>query len=317
MQSGARRVRPGDGAVAVDAAIRLREAGELMYDVVIVGGGFAGVTAARECALRGRKRAAARGPRPARRTDLEHGVGRDPDRARRRLGPLASAAHVLRADPRRAAGSVRTRRRAGRLVRRSAAASAARSRSATRSRAAAGTRSWRASARRCRCRTRRCMRCPSWRALIGSRSPSVSISSSSTDEERAVLSAELESLAHAPLDQAGAVAVLRWHALSGYSLELTQETGGRVDDRRRHRRTAERDRDRGAVRGPARFAGRRGRAPQRPRRGDDSRRRGIRGAGGGVAVPLNALGAIEFTPELRRGQARARSRSVRPRVGSS
>ena len=28
--------------------------GELMHDVIVVGGGFAGVTAARECALRGR-----------------------------------------------------------------------------------------------------------------------------------------------------------------------------------------------------------------------------------------------------------------------
>ena len=48
------------------------------------------------------------------------------------------------------------------------------------------------------------------------------------DDERQVLSAELESLAHAPLDDAGAVSVLRWHALSGYSLALTQYTGGRV-----------------------------------------------------------------------------------------
>ncbi len=48
------------------------------------------------------------------------------------------------------------------------------------------------------------------------------------DEERAVLTAELESLAHAPLHTAGAVSVLRWHALSGYSLALTQFTGGRV-----------------------------------------------------------------------------------------
>ena len=38
--------------------------------------------------------------------------------------------------------------------------------------------------------------------------------------------AELEALAHGYLDDAGAVSVLRWHALSGYSLELTQETGG-------------------------------------------------------------------------------------------
>jgi monoamine oxidase len=48
------------------------------------------------------------------------------------------------------------------------------------------------------------------------------------EEEREVLSAELESLAHAPLADAGAVSVLRWHALSGYSLALTQYTGGRV-----------------------------------------------------------------------------------------
>jgi pseudooxynicotine dehydrogenase len=48
------------------------------------------------------------------------------------------------------------------------------------------------------------------------------------EEERAVLEAELESLASAPLEDAGAVSVLRWHALSGYSLALTQYTGGRV-----------------------------------------------------------------------------------------
>jgi pseudooxynicotine dehydrogenase len=47
-------------------------------------------------------------------------------------------------------------------------------------------------------------------------------------EERAVLAAELESVAHGPLDEAGAVSILRWHALSGRSLALTQYTGGRV-----------------------------------------------------------------------------------------
>jgi monoamine oxidase len=46
------------------------------------------------------------------------------------------------------------------------------------------------------------------------------------DEERDVLAAELEALAHGYLDDAGAVSVLRWHALSGSSLELTQQTGG-------------------------------------------------------------------------------------------
>ncbi len=49
-----------------------------------------------------------------------------------------------------------------------------------------------------------------------------------SDEERAVLVAEIESLASAPLDDAGAVAVARWHQLSGGSLRLTQHTGGRV-----------------------------------------------------------------------------------------
>ncbi len=49
-----------------------------------------------------------------------------------------------------------------------------------------------------------------------------------SEEERDVLVAELESLTSAPLQEAGAVSVLRWHALSGYSLELTQFTGGRV-----------------------------------------------------------------------------------------
>jgi pseudooxynicotine oxidase len=48
------------------------------------------------------------------------------------------------------------------------------------------------------------------------------------EEERDVLWAELESLAHGRLEEAGAVAVLRWHALSGGTLHLTQETGGRV-----------------------------------------------------------------------------------------
>jgi monoamine oxidase len=76
-----------------------------------------------------------------------------------------------------------------------------------------------------------------------------------SDEERDVLTAELESLAHAPLDQAGAVSVLRWHALSGYSLELNVDVETR----------------------------------------DGS---GFAARAAVVAVPLNALGAIEFAPAL-------------------
>jgi len=49
-----------------------------------------------------------------------------------------------------------------------------------------------------------------------------------TEEEHDVLTAELESLASGPLTESGAVSVLRWHALSGYSLALPQYTGGRV-----------------------------------------------------------------------------------------
>src|SRR5207248_11144525 len=45
------------------------------------------------------------------------------------------------------------------------------------------------------------------------------------DERRDVLWAELESLASGPLTDAGAVSVLRWHALSGYSPALTQYAG--------------------------------------------------------------------------------------------
>jgi monoamine oxidase len=46
------------------------------------------------------------------------------------------------------------------------------------------------------------------------------------EEERDVIAAELEALAHGYLDDAGAVSALRWHALSGGTLKLTQETGG-------------------------------------------------------------------------------------------
>jgi monoamine oxidase len=126
-----------------------------------------------------------------------------------------------------------------------------------------------------------------------------------SDEERAVLTAEVESLAHAPLDQAGAVSVLRWHALSGYSLELTQFTGGRVTivggtralldsiasvapfERRLSTRVAgvTRTRDRVEVqtRDGSVFAAR----------------------AAVIAVPLNALGAIEFTPALPEDKQRA------------
>ncbi len=117
-------------------------------------------------------------------------------------------------------------------------------------------------------------------------------------EERAVLSAELESLAHAPIDEAGAVSALRWHALSGYSLALTQFTGGRVTMVGGTGALLE------AIAGERAFEVRLS-APVAA----------VRRSGGGVeietrngsliaaqtaivALPINALGAIEFTPAL-------------------
>jgi monoamine oxidase len=46
-------------------------------------------------------------------------------------------------------------------------------------------------------------------------------------EERDVLAAELEGVAHGFLDDAGAVSILRLHALAGRSLELADDAGGR------------------------------------------------------------------------------------------
>jgi monoamine oxidase len=117
-------------------------------------------------------------------------------------------------------------------------------------------------------------------------------------EERDVLAAELESLASAPLQDAGAVSVLRWHALSGYSLELTQYTGGRVTLTRGTRALVE------AIAGGAPVDRRletvvagvaqRGESVEvETRDGETFAARAVV-----IAVPVNALGAIEFTPQL-------------------
>jgi monoamine oxidase len=118
------------------------------------------------------------------------------------------------------------------------------------------------------------------------------------DEERDVLAAELESLAHGPLDSAGAVSVLRWHALSGYSLALTQFTGGRVTiDGGTGSLLA-------AIRGAAPFVVQLETPVATISVSDDEvqvtgRDGAVHRAGVAVvAVPLNALGAIEFDPPL-------------------
>jgi monoamine oxidase len=126
-----------------------------------------------------------------------------------------------------------------------------------------------------------------------------------TGEERDVLTAELESLAHAPLDQAGAVSVLRWHALSGYSLELTQFTGGRVTMVGGTRALLD------AIAGAAPFE-RRLSTPVAAvtQRGDHVEIQARDGSGFAarsvvVALPLNALGAIDFSPALPEAKQRA------------
>jgi monoamine oxidase len=126
-----------------------------------------------------------------------------------------------------------------------------------------------------------------------------------SDEERAVLTAEVESLAHAPLDQAGAVSVLRWHALSGYSLELTQFTGGRVTIVGGTRALLD------AIASAAPFERRLetavagvthsgDRVEVQTRDGSEFAARAAV-----IAAPLNALGAIEFTPALPEDKQRA------------
>jgi monoamine oxidase len=118
------------------------------------------------------------------------------------------------------------------------------------------------------------------------------------EEEHDVLWAELESLAHGHLEDAGAVAVLRWHALSGGTLHLTQETGGRVTFTDGTRSLVD------AIASKAPFETRLstpvaavsqadGRVEVHTRAGETLPARVAV-----VAVPLNALGGIEFDPPL-------------------
>ena len=125
------------------------------------------------------------------------------------------------------------------------------------------------------------------------------------DEERDVLAAELESVAHGRLSEAGAASILRWHALSGYSLELTQFTGGRVTI----------DGGTGAllaaIAGAASFDRKLetpvasvvrhdGHVEVHTRDGDE-----FVASTAIVAVALNALGGIEFSPPLPEDKQRA------------
>ena len=119
-----------------------------------------------------------------------------------------------------------------------------------------------------------------------------------TGEERDVLAAELESVTHSPLDEAGAVSILRWHALSGYSLALTQFTGGRVSI------VGGTGALLGAIAGAApvetRLSTPVAAVAQTDERVEVTTRSGEELAArlAIVAVPLNALGGIDFDPPL-------------------
>ena len=121
-------------------------------------------------------------------------------------------------------------------------------------------------------------------------------------EQHEVLWAELESLAHGRLEDAGAVSVLRWHALSGYSLALTQYTGGRVTLTNGTGGLLH------AIAGQAQFETRLSTPAAAVRRRDGSveveTRSGelIAARAAVVALPLNALPAVEFDPPLSEGK---------------
>jgi monoamine oxidase len=127
------------------------------------------------------------------------------------------------------------------------------------------------------------------------------------DEERDVLAAELESLAHGRLDEAGAVSVLRWHALSGGSLALTQQTGGRITLRAGTQSLVQ------AIASEAEFETRLSTpvATVTQREGGievevhTRARETLTAKLVVVAVPLNALGGIEFDPLLSEGKQEA------------
>jgi pseudooxynicotine oxidase len=125
------------------------------------------------------------------------------------------------------------------------------------------------------------------------------------DEEHDVLAAELESLAHGRLDEAGAVSVLRWHALSGGSLALTQQTGGRITFRAGTQSLVQ------AIASGAEFETRfstpvaavtqhGGGIEVHTRAGETLTAKLVV-----VAVPLNSLGGIEFDPPLSEGKQEA------------
>ena len=267
------------------------------YDVAVIGGGFAGVTAARECALRGRPVVLLEArDRLGGRTwssewngwPVEYGGAWVHWHQPHTFSEITRAglATTLGPDAQRAHWYVGEQRRSGSIAERDAIAQ----------------RGWdqfvdgvREALPAPHAPLHAIERLAAFdRLSIAQRVEQLALS----DEERDVLCAELESLAHAPLADAGAVSVLRWHALSGYSLRLTQETGGRVTMDAGTGALLE------AIAAAAPFerrlstpvraiTHRAGRVEVHTSDGGD-----VRAQAAIVAVPLNALSAIAFDPAL-------------------
>src|SRR4051794_15315452 len=267
------------------------------YDVIVVGGGFAGVTAARECALRGRRTLLLEArDRLGGRTwssdwngvPIEYGGawGHWPQPPPFSELPRAGLPVSASANAGRAHWFVGDERRHGTIEERDAIA----------------RRGWDRfveGVRDALPQPHAPLTAPAQlarfdRMTIADRMDELELD----EEERDVLAAELASVAHGPLDEAGAVSILRWHALSGHSLELTQFTGGRVTIDQGTGALL------GAIAGGAEFERRleapvatvasgKGGVEVHTRAGDVlAADRAV------VAVALNALARIEFSPDL-------------------
>ncbi len=274
------------------------------YDVIVVGGGFAGVTAARECALRGRRTVLLEArDRLGGRTwssswngfQIEYGGAWVHWHQPHTFSELTRAGLevAVSEDTGRAHWHVGEERRTGTIAERDAIA----------------RRGWDRFVEGVR------EALPQPHAPLAAldelaRFDRLSIADRIAeldldDEERDVLAAEVESVAHGPLTEAGAVSILRWHALSGYSLALTQFTGGRVTIVEGTGALL------ASIAGGADFESRlstpvasvasaNGGVEVETRAGET-----LSAGAVVVAVPLNALGAIEFSPELPEDKRRA------------
>ncbi len=274
------------------------------YDVIVVGGGFAGVTAARECALRGRRTLLLEArDRLGGRTwsadwngfQVEYGGGWVHWHQPHTFSELTRAGLSVSVsdDAGRAHWHVGAERRTGTIEERDAIA----------------RRGWDRfveGVREALPQPHAPLTALPELARFDRISMAERLAELDLDEEaRDVLAAELESVAHGQLSDAGAVAILRWHALSGYSLELTQFTGGRVTI----------DGGTGALVAAIADAAVFDRRLSTPvaavvRDGEDVEVHTRAGEAfvaraAIVAVPLNALGGIEFSPPLPEDKLRA------------